>query len=476
MMKSQTYKYVVFISCMLLFAACNPSRKATGAPSYTERGQGLPQLKISKNQHYFVTEDQKPFFWLGDTGWLLFSKLKREEAARYLEDRKEKGFNVIQVMVIHSLDAVNVYGATALVNKNLAKPQLTPGSDFKDAAQYDFWDHVDYIVQLAQEKGLYIAMVPVWGTNVSEGNVTEAEAKVYAEFLAKRYKGKSNIIWLNGGDTFGNEHTPVWNTIGATIKQNDPTALQTFHPRGRMTSSDWFHKESWMDFNMVQSGHRRYDQDDSKRAYGQDNWRYIIADFNLKPTKPTLDGEPSYEGIPEGLHDTLQRNWNHNDVRRYGYWSVFAGAAGYTYGHNAVMQMHRTIDKKPAYGNKIFWTEALDAPGAKQMGYLKKLMLDFPYLERIPDQSLIANQGDKYDYLIATRGKDYALIYTYNGRKIAVQMGALPGRQVQAGWYNPRTGEQTKIGTKANQGIQEFQPAGTQEDGNDWVLVLTSKK
>src|ERR1700748_2325033 len=78
------------------------------------------KLKISANKRYFTTADGKPFFWLGDTGWLLFTKLNREEAEKYLEDRRKKGFNVIQVMVLHSLGAVNVYGDTALIHHNVA--------------------------------------------------------------------------------------------------------------------------------------------------------------------------------------------------------------------------------------------------------------------------------------------------------------------------------------------------------------------
>ena len=58
----------------------------------------LPKLKVSANGRYLITEKGEPFFWLGDTGWLLFGKLTREEADKYLEDRRQKGFNVIQVM------------------------------------------------------------------------------------------------------------------------------------------------------------------------------------------------------------------------------------------------------------------------------------------------------------------------------------------------------------------------------------------
>src|SRR5690349_21811345 len=87
----------------------------------------LQALKISPNGRYFMTADGKPFFWLGDTGWLLFSKLKREEVIKFLDDRKAKGFNVIQVMALHTLKVVNAYGDTALKGGNAAMPITTPG-------------------------------------------------------------------------------------------------------------------------------------------------------------------------------------------------------------------------------------------------------------------------------------------------------------------------------------------------------------
>ncbi|WP_304198616.1 glycoside hydrolase family 140 protein [Flavobacterium alvei] len=438
------------------------------------QSKNLLKLKVSKNQHYFVTEDGKPFFWLGDTGWLTFGKLDREGVNKYFEDRKAKGFNVVQVMVLHNINAVNVYGDKALVNDDVSKPITTPGNNFNNKEEYDYWDHVDYVLDVAQKNGIYVGMVPVWGTNVSKGDkVSKDQATKYAKFLADRYKNRTNIIWMNGGDTHGNEFKDSWNAIGSTLKTNNPNQLVTFHPFGRTDSSDDYHTASWLDFNMFQSGHRRYDQD-SVKPFKEDNYKFVHRDWDLKPTKPTFDGEPSYEGIPHGLHDTLQPLWKDSDVRRYGYWSVFAGAAGYTYGHNAVMQMFRKGDN-PAYGNKELWNDAINAPGAGQMVHIKNLMLEFPYLERVPDQSLVANQGQKYDYQVATRGNDYALIYTYTGRKITVNMGKISGDKVTASWYDPRNGQKTTIGTFDNKGTKEFQPSGKKEDGNDWVLILTSK-
>ena len=440
--------------------------------------QEIDVLKVSENGRYLTTGDGDPFFWLGDTGWLLFNKLNRDEAETYLEDRKNKGFNVIQAMVLHTVPSVNVYGDSSIVNKDIARPLVTDGNNPDNSEEYDYWDHIDYIIDKAAEKGLYMALVPVWGSPVKDGKVSVEQAKVYARFLAERWKEKKNIIWLNGGDIKGSDSIAVWQEIGKTIKSIDPDHLMTFHPRGRTASSDWFHDESWLDFNMVQSGHRRYDQDTSKnedKHYGEDNWKFMAADWKRTPIKPTIDGEPSYEGIPQGLHDIKEPRWTAADVRRYGYWSVFSGGFGYTYGQNSVMQMHSQADTSTAYGSKELWTEALQAPGATQMKYIKDLMLSRgDYFERVPDQSIVADNGEKYNQLLATRTDKYAFIYNYNGREIKINMGKIAGDKVEASWFNPRNGETKKIGEFDNNGVQSFQPEGGVKDGNDWVLILDS--
>jgi hypothetical protein len=460
-MKKIHIKLLVFV----FLISCAPQNKTT-------LDQGI---KISENHRYFTTKKGDPFFWLGDTGWLLFTKLNREDAEKYFDNRVAKGFNVIQVMVLHDLNhAVNIYGDSALINHNIANPKTTEGNLFTDSAQYDFWDHVDYLVDLAAKKGIYMALVPIWGSNVKGGRVSVEQAKTYASWLANRYKNKPNIIWLNGGDIKGSDSLNVWNAIGNTINQIDTNHLITFHPRGRMQSSMWFQNEHWLKFNMFQSGHRSYAQDTSSEelCYGEDNWKYINVDYNLTPIKPTLDGEPSYEDIPQGLHDTLQPRWTDNDIRRYAYWSIFAGASGFTYGHNSVMQFFKATEKKGAYGAKKIWDIALNDPGAGQLIHLKNLMLSRPYFERIPYPSIISAQGEKYNYLAATRGKTYAFIYTYTGRDIPVNMGKIEGKKVKASWFNPKDGKTTEIGTFDNTGSMNFNPPGEQKNGNDWVLIL----
>ncbi len=434
----------------------------------------LPLLKISSNGRFFQTIEGKPFFWLGDTGWLLFVKCKREEAIQYLDDRKQKGFNVIQVMLVHDINlGVNGYGDSSLHNKNVADPNTTPGNAFTNAVAYDFWDHVDYIIDEAAKRGLYMALVPVWGGNIK--HVSVEQAKRYATFLANRYKNRSNIIWLNGGDIKGGDAPEKWNMIGNTIRSIDKTNLVTFHPRGRNSSSAWFHNEKWMDFNMFQSGHRSYAQDTSANEalhYGEDNWQYVQYDYNLKPVKPTLDGEPSYEDIPYGLHKADEPYWQDYEIRRYAYWSVFAGGCGFTYGHNSVMQFYTPGDSGTSFFPKIKWQDGLNAPGAGQMQYLKKLMLSRSYFDRIPDQSLVINNGERYERVIATRAKRYAMFYVYNGREFKVDIQKLKFYPSKASWFSPKTGEQIFLSEYRNTSNKNFDPPGEKGNGNDWVLIL----
>src|SRR5690606_8891336 len=100
-------------------------------------------LQISENNRYLTDANGKPFFWLGDTGWLLFSKLTKEEAETYLVDRRNKGFNVIQVMLLHTLKATNVYGDSALHNSDVSTPNVQ-GRAISEG--WGYWELVDHVV------------------------------------------------------------------------------------------------------------------------------------------------------------------------------------------------------------------------------------------------------------------------------------------------------------------------------------------
>lgn len=423
-------------------------------------------LKVSDNGYYLMHSDGTPFFWLGDTGWLLPERLDRDEAYYYLQRAAKAGFNVVQVQTVNGVPTLNAYG-------KYSHPDGWDFSNIDRPGEYGYWDHMDHIISTSERHGIYIGMVCIWGGLVKAGLMNVDQAKAYGKFLAERYKDRPNIVWIIGGDIQGDIKTEVWDALAESIREADPGHLMTFHPRGRTTSAKWFNDREWLDFNMFQSGHRRYDQRMGNKDYPipdgteEDSWMYVDSARVHKPVKPVLDGEPSYEDIPQGLHSDNEPRWTDKDVRRYAYWSVFAGSCGHTYGHNAVMQMSR-----PGVPGAYFadgaakpWYKAQEDPGYNQMIHLKRLMLSLPYFDRVADQSIVSDNGTRYDRLLATRGNDYLLVYNHTARPMSIDLGKISGKEKNLWWMDAATGALTYLG-KSKTGIYSYTP-----QGDDGVLI-----
>ena len=424
------------------------------------------EVQVSDNQRFLQHADGTPYFWLGETAWLMPQRLKRDEVSYYLNKIRDAGYNMTQMQVLNDVPSINFY------------EQLSSTADWKiltDKENYGYWEHMDYVIDQAELRGIYIGMVCIWGGLVKAGKLSVEQAKTYGTFLANRYKDRPNIIWIIGGDIQGDIKAEIWETLATTIKSIDKNHLMTYHPRGRYTSAKWWSKASWIDFHTFQSGHRKYGQRMGDKSYPipdnteEDNWMYVDSTWAYKPIKPVFDDEPIYEGIPKGLHDENEGLWQACDVRRYAYWSVFAGSCGHTYGHNAIMQFYKP-GYSPAYFNKKVWTEALEDPGFNQMKYLKRLILSFPYFERVPDQSTILENGTQYERLIATRGNDYLLVYNYTSREMKIDLRKISGNKKKVWWMNASTGQLTYLGEYDNN-VLIFRPQKTGTDIEDGVLI-----
>lgn len=47
-----------------------------------------------------------------------------------------------------------------------------------------YWEHVDRIIHMADELGLYMALLPSWGSLLKTGVITEDNILEYGSFLA----------------------------------------------------------------------------------------------------------------------------------------------------------------------------------------------------------------------------------------------------------------------------------------------------
>ena len=441
------------------------------------------RLRVSDNQRFLQHEDGEPFFWLGETAWLMPQRLNRDEVQYYLQKCHDAEYNMVQVQVMNEVPSYNVYGQKSLtVDAEGPFSRRTPAAEVTQEWQMGepYWEHMDHIVSQAERQGIYVGMVCIWGGLVKAGKMDVRQAKAYGSFLANRYKNCKNIVWIIGGDIQGDVKPEVWNALATTIKEIDKNHLMTFHPRGRTTSAHWWSKASWIDFHAFQSGHRKYGQRMGTVNYPipdnteEDNWQYVDSVWSYQPQKPVIDDEPVYEGIPKGLHVTNEGYWHASDVRRYAYWSVFAGSCGHTYGNNAIMQFYRK-GLPPAYFCEKEWTEALRDPGFNQMKYLKRLMLSLPYFERVPDQSIIVDNGVKYDRLIATRGTDYLLVYNYTSRKMTIDLRKVSGDRKRVWWMDAATGRLTFLG-EFDSRVLTFRPHKTIDGVEDGVLIAVDAR
>ncbi len=109
---------------------------------------------VSENHRFLVFEDGTPFFYLGDTAWELLHRLSKPDAEKYLENRRQKGFTVIQAVALAELDGLNdpnAEGDLPLIDNDPAKPNEK------------YFAHVDWVIKRAEEKGIFIGLLPTWG-------------------------------------------------------------------------------------------------------------------------------------------------------------------------------------------------------------------------------------------------------------------------------------------------------------------------
>lgn len=428
------------------------------------------RLAVSGNGRY-LRNGSVPFFWLGDTAWLLFHQLTTEETRNYFQNRLEKGYTIILADFAHGAGQKNAAGDRAFLDEDFARPDL--------AGHY--WDHIDEVIAMAERMGLYMGILPAWGSaTVQAGTLNAGNVDAYVEFITKRHGSYKNLVWIVGGDVRGDAAEAVFNRMGERLKEQNPDKLIGYHPFGRTSSTQWFCGKDWLDFHMFQSGHRRYDQvslnawDDNvpkEDWFGEDNWKYVFRDLKLEPSKPTIDGEPSYEQVLQGLHDETQPYWQARDVRRYAYWAVFAGAFGHTYGDNSIMQFYQDKSKKGAFGVKDTWKEALHHPGSGQMKHMKDLMESVDYQSgKARDSLVIGGQGERYERKAVFAGKDYLFCYDYAGTPFTLDLSPYRDLTMKAYWFDPESGIYSFI--EELSGLDEYTAKPVQKADTDWVLVL----
>ena len=428
----------------------------------------LPALGIADDRRHLVTSDGMPFFLLGDTAWELFHRLTREEAEMYLKDRAAKGFNTILAVALaeYEFDKPNAYGEMPLENNDPAKPREA------------YFEHIDWIVDKAVTLGLRIAMLPTWGDkwNQKWGKgpemFTPENSVIFCEWLARRYQDKP-LIWILGGDrpVESDRHRDIIRAMAAGLKKGDGGRhLISYHPKGGANSSDYWPDEPWLDFHMFQSGHAR-------RATA--NYDMNARNLSLPALKPTLDGEPNYEDHPVRslMKDKKPTEWfDDYDARRAAWWSVLSGACGHVYGTHSIWQFHDPKKRKPVTDARTPWQQAMNLPGAAQMGVMKNFIekFDWPRLRRDDAFVIPVTESRPGTRQIAAVSTDASFALVYSPTREAIRSDISRLKLTRAGFdargYDAATGKEIKL-LDPTSGSCTFVP----DTKSDWVLLIRRK-
>jgi Protein of unknown function (DUF4038)/Putative collagen-binding domain of a collagenase len=419
-------------------------------------------LKLSANRRYLVDQRGRPFLIVGDSPQALIGNLDLSDAASYIADRSSAGFNSLLIdLLCAKYTGCRDDGTTY----DGIKPFTTPGDLATPNPAY--FKRAAAVVQLAAKAGIVVFLDPIetggW-LPVLLSNGVEKDYE-YGQFLARRFRSFSNIVWWSGND-FQSWSDPsddaVALAVARGIKSVAPSALQTvelnYNDSGSLDDSRW----------------QPYIGLDAAYTY-LPTYARVLKEYD-RARMPVFLGEAGYEfeqnsgAISYGDPVTL---------RRQEYWSVLSGADGQFYGNHYTWQF--------ASG----WKSHLDTLGSTDIGYLVRLFDGIPWYRLVPDQAhriVTAGYGtfetsgsvDSSDYVTtaATPDGTLALSYLPAGGRITVDMSRFAG-PVHAHWYDPAAGtyQITSGSPFPNSGAVSFTSPGTNAGGDpDWVLVLTASK
>ncbi len=352
-------------------------------------------LKLSANRRYLEHNDGTPFFWLGDTWWIgLSARLHWPEDVQTLaQDRKQKGFNVIQLVagLFPDMHPFAPHGA----NEG-GFPWTTNYSNIRP----EYFDAADKRLLYLVDQGFTPVIFGAWGYFMQWMGVEKSEA--HWRYLIGRYgalpvvwgtAGEANLPWYlaKGFPYDDRKQVKDWTEVTRYLRGIDPFhRLVTIHPTGigRLSARNAMDDLSLIDIDMLQTPH-------GQRDAVAPTVNTVRASYADTPVMPVINGEAAFEM----LSDTLPTQW----TRRMFWLCMMNGASGHTYGANGIWQVNRRGDPHGpsphhnggfGYG-KIPWDEAMNLPGSEQAGFGKKLFEQFPWqnFQPHPEWATFANKS-----------------------------------------------------------------------------------
>jgi hypothetical protein len=448
---------------------------ATEPTALTKSDVAFP-LKASQNARYLVDQNGRPFRIQGDAAWSYIANLSLAEMDTYLADRVGRGFSAILANLIEHKFAVRA-------------PQNRRG-DFPftshNEGAYDFstpneayFAYADAALDKAEQAGLLVLLDVMflgyqgsdhgWWTELVNNTNTREKCYAYGKFIGARYKQRTNVMWIFGGD-----YTPPGGSEGEArlleiyrgVRDAGATQLVSAHIFDKL-STDWTHFAPFIQANALY-------------ASGPDIYKAGRTAIERSPALPAFLLESGYEA--EG--------WSPGDpatIRAGLWWAQLSSVGGVFFGHRDIWAFQTDTWSTPYKFGSQRWQLSLDTEGSRTVRHMASLLRTLPWYDLLPSEQagmkrLVVNGEGTMgggEYVVSAATADGRALLAYLppagswSRRIEIDMSALKGK-VSAAWWDPTNGASTPIpGDLPTGGPHSFtSPGNNSAKGHDWLLVL----
>ena len=423
-------------------------------------------VRLEKGKRHMVYADGTPFFYLGDTHWMMpdYERLHEcnypgcscgNQFKHIADDRIKKGFTVYQTYFSGARYQTAASGTEGWwVDNTYSVINPKPFNEVMDVM-------MDYLA----DNGITIALG--FGTHAStvgayKGNVTAMKA--FARYCVARYACYP-LIWITAQEITNYTHNAFacWKQVGALVGELDgyhrPNgAHQHVHAADEQRSIE-LDQEPWHQWWTVQGGHGGYNHLKHRSFYR--------SYYDHPKKKVFIETENQYE-------DIYCSGFCGHDAPRMGAWhAVQSGSAGFTYGVTGiwVAGWHQKYCPALLSYSPDSWFSGMDKLGSEQVGFMKKFYEYVGWYELEP--SFDCRYGkfeDRAHVSISHKDQDIFVYYFYTEYHGGELTHLKQNVKYQARWFDPITGvfiDAEDIITEDGSATLPYPPSP-----RDWVLLL----
>jgi hypothetical protein len=428
-------------------------------------------LKNSSTGRYLIYADGTPFFYLGDTHWILpherFATSNAPDVAsqfKYTVDKRvQQGFTVFQSEPIWQPHGGNHAGTDEEIFAN-----LTDGFSEADLAGFA---NLDRKFKYIAEQGLVHANAQVdWATNPANHSIfTETYMARLARYWVARY-GAYPVIWTvaqeidkNMYAAFTAETIKKWFAVGQSLLDHDdyghPIMPHMENTHSTTWANSWWADKPWHTGWAVQW---QGDLTDASIAKGF---------WNATPTKPLI--------LYEGQYDQF---WTDSrGALGLAYKAFQYGIFGYGYGANGVWNdIYSKPGDPPDYGTGyemptryFWWFDGANLATGDQLTHFKNFYTRLEWWKLTPrfDDRTWGAFFNPSRSLLATDQQNTFVVFFFSESKFNGTLKNLEaGARYIAHWFNPRDGQYTFIDSLEL--ASPTWPIPQRPTSEDWVLLV----